>query len=91
MHVRPPSPPFSTYIVKVRIQSHTRARRERDEAARGKRREGEKGKEEEAEDRARVERDRKRINIPAICMRGGALVRIDVAARVQGLTQEYSR
>jgi len=41
--------------------------------------------------RRRAERDRKRINIPAICMRGGALVRIDVAARVQGLTQEYSR
>lgn len=27
------------------------------------------------------ERERKRINIPAICMRGGALVRFDVAAR----------
>lgn len=27
------------------------------------------------------ERKRKRINIPAICMRGGALVRFDVAAR----------
>jgi len=62
MHVRPPSAPFSTYIVKVRIQS----------------RGGGGG--------PRAERDRKRINIPAICMRGGALVRIDVAARVQGLT-----
>lgn len=32
------------------------------------------------------ERKRKRINIAAICMRGGALVRFDVAARAGAYT-----
>lgn len=44
-----------------------------------KEREREKGQREE-------ERKRKRINIPAICMQGGALVRFDVATRAGAYT-----
>lgn len=36
--------------------------------------------------RKKRERERKRINIPAICMQGGALVRFDVATRAGAYT-----